>query len=470
MRHLTLFIAVILTTWPLHVVAADQPAEVVKKTFPLADIEDRIPCEFFDPDFPNGDSNYHSLVSASDGKLYFSIDTHNTDYACRFYSFDPGSETVREIARMDATLGEDARKQISQGKIHVPFYEHESKLYFATHIAFYQEGLPGYDAKEKPLYKGGHFMSYDLKTGHFEDLARILPDEGLINMIMDTKREVLYGLSWPSGLLLSYELKTGDLHSWGAVQGRGEWGHHPHEWDRVCRTLALEPNGNVYGSTMHGRIWRFEPERRPRPLSYIDGLDLSRVSFSQSARETLRGDFQHNWRVVEWNPVTESFFGIQWETAALFEFVPEKEYIHALCDFRHEAYKGMPRNPELGQLGFLLAPDNNTILYLINGPATSIEGRSDLQSGLYLLSYDIAKGTMKNHGLVIGKKDRRPFFAESLAIGADDRLYSVAWTEVVKPERRAAIAKARTFGPEETERVVYEVQLIQMPKWQKFAK
>lgn len=447
-----------------------QPAEVLKKTFPLAEINDRIPCAFFQPDFPNGDSNYHSLVSASDGKLYFSIDTHNTDYACRFYRFDPATEAIVEIAQLDAPLGEDARKEISQGKFHVPFYEHQGKLYFGTHLAFYQDGLPGYDAGGKSLYQGGHFMSYDLETGTFEDLARILPDEGLINVIMDTEREVLYGLSWPSALLLSYELKTGDLHSWGAVQGRGEWGHSPDEWDRVCRTFGLEPNGNLYGSTMDGRIWRFEPGVRPRPLKFIEGLNLSHVNFSQSAAETLKGDFQYNWRVLEWNPATKSFFGIIWETAALFEFVPEKNYIRALCDFRHEAYAGMPRNPEIGQLGFLLAPDNNTLLYLINGPATSIPDRPDVQSGLYLLSYDIAMGTMQNHGLVIGKDDRRPFFAESLAIGADDRLYSVAWTEVIEPTRRETVAEARAFGPEETGRMVYEVQLIQLPRWQNFAR
>ncbi|MBX3179205.1 MAG: hypothetical protein KF886_17765 [Candidatus Hydrogenedentes bacterium] len=446
------------------------PAVVEKHSVPLASVRDRIPCAFFQPDFLHGDSNYHSLVSASDGNLYFSIDTHNTDYACRFYRFDPKTETMTTIAAMDAPAGEDATREISQGKIHVPFYEHGGKLYFATHLSFYQDGLPGYDAGGKPLYQGGLFMSYDLASGDFETLARVLPDEGIITCLLDPKREVLYGLTWPSALLVSYDLKAGALHSWGAVQGRGEWGHHPEEWDRVCRTLALEPNGNLYGSTMDGRIWRFEPDKRPRPLSYIEGLDLKQLTFSQSAKETLKGNFQYNWRVVEWNPATESFFGVQWETTALFEFVPDQEYLRALCDFRHDAYKGMPRNPEISQLGFVLAPDNNTILYLANGPAVTVPGRPEVQSGLWLLTYDIAAGTMKNHGLVIGPEDRRPFFTESLVIGADERLYTVAWTEVIDPARRAQIGEARAFGPEETERMVYEIQLVRLPKWRKFAR
>ncbi|MCL4218179.1 MAG: hypothetical protein KJ052_14410, partial [Candidatus Hydrogenedentes bacterium] len=71
---------------------AEQPAEVKKKTVPLDNAGKQIRCQFFQPDFTIGDSNYHSLVAASDGNLYFSIDTHNIDYACRFYSFDPKTE------------------------------------------------------------------------------------------------------------------------------------------------------------------------------------------------------------------------------------------------------------------------------------------------------------------------------------------------------------------------------------------
>ena len=450
--------------------AADVPAIVEKKSIPLAEAGNRIPCDFFQPDFTLGDSNYHSLVAASNGKLYFSIDTHNTDYACRFYSFEPATETMTLIAAMDSAVGEDATREISQGKVHVPFVEHDGKLYFATHTSFYQDGLPGHDANGKPLYSGGRFMSYDLETGAFETLARIVPNEGIITFTMDPKREVLYGLSWPSALLVSFDLNSNELRCWGAVQGRGEWGHHPHEWDRVCRTFGLDDNGVLYGSTMGGHVWQFRPDDLPRPLAYIEGLDLSRATFSQSAEETLKGDFQHNWRVVEWNPKTNSFFGILWETTALFEFVPKHYYIRALADFRHELYQGMPRNPEISQLGFIITPDHDTILYLSHGPAPDIDGAPAVQSGLYLLSYDITKSTMKNHGLVIGRDNRRPFFAESLVIGSDERLYSVAWCEVIDPERRAAIAEARAFGPEETARMVYEVQLIRMPKYTRFTR
>ena len=163
----------------------------------------------------------------------------------------------------------------------------------------------------------------------------------------------------------------------------------------------------------------------------------------------------------------QSFWGILWETTALFEYIPKHEYIRSVADFRHEAYQGMPRNPEISQLGFFIAP-NNTIFYLAHGPAVVIEGRPEVQSGLYLLTYDIASGRMENHGPVIGPDNRRPFFAESLIIGPDDHLYSVTWVEVYEPERRAEIGKARASGPVETEKMVYEIMLSRLPKWQKF--
>ena len=78
--------------------------------------------------------------------------------------------------------------------------------------------------------------------------------------------------------------------------------------------------------------------------------------------------------------------------------------------------------------------------------------------------------TMRNHGLVIGPNRRRPFFAESLAIGPDDRLYSVAWVEVTDPDQRSTIIAARAYGPEETEGMVYEIQLLRLPAWQEFTR
>ena len=123
-------------------------------------------------------------------------------------------------------------------------------------------------------------MNYDIKNGQFTDLACIFDNEGIISMTMDKNNEILYGLTWPSGILVSYDIKSNDLRYWGAVQGRGEWGHHPWEWDRICRTLTIDPNGCVYGTTMDGLIWKYD-RGKVRRISYIEGGNLAEDRMSQ---------------------------------------------------------------------------------------------------------------------------------------------------------------------------------------------
>jgi len=399
---------------------------VVKKTsIAFESLGHYIEAELFDPRFREGESNYHTLIAASDGKIHFSVNSREPDRAARYYRFDPATKAITFVAEMDAALGEDAKTQVPQGKIHTPLIEHDGKVWFATMASPFEGGLPGTGNYGKLPFGGAHFVSYDLRTGEFTGLGKAIPCEGIITMNMDTKNEILYGLTWPSGLLVSYDIRGDELHTWGAVQGRGEWGHHPWEWDAICRTLAIDPDGNVYGSTMDGMIWHYD-RTQTRRVRYMEGLNLSRIRRVQSAEEELKGNFNHGWRVIRWNPNTKSFWGLHFETTTLFEFTPSANLIRAVAELRPKAYQGMPRNPEKSQLGFMIGP-RNTIFYLAHGPAVTVQGRPALQSNLYLLTYDIDKGILTDHGPIFSDDGRRVYFAESIAIGPDDHIYTVAW-------------------------------------------
>ncbi len=444
-------------------------ATVEKSTIPFESVDKWIEARIFEIDFPGADSNYNALTAASDGKIYVGMNTHNTSLSCRFYSVDPKTDEVKLVAKIADVLGEDPVKQLPQGKIHTPMYEHKGKLWFATHTSFYDGPLPGVNTEGRITYQGGHLMTYDLKTGEFEDLGKIFANEGIITLNLDRENEIMYGLTWPSGLFISYDITTKDLRYWGAVQQRGEWGQHPFEWDRICRTLGIDPEGYVYGSTMDGAVWRCDPSD-PRRVQTIEGLDLSRLPFSQSAEETLKGDFQNNWRVIEWNPLTKSFWGIHFECSTLFEFKPKENYIRALAELRPQAYQGMPRNPEISQLGFTIGP-KNTVFYLAHGPALEMKDRPEVQSNLYLLTYNIDTGQLTNHGPILSANKRRVYFSESIAIAPDNHIYTAAWVEVIDPDRIRELYAARKGGaPVETEALVYEMALVQLPTWQQFVK
>ena len=176
-----------------------------------ASAQQHIQVELFDPGYLAGDSNYHSLTAASDGVIYFTVNTHHR--ICRSSSFVLIRMTGRFelVADITEVLGEDAQAQIPHGKVHTPLVEHGGYLYFATHTSQYEGSLPDMSPDDgRAPYHGGHFMRYDLDSGEFEELAHLgLPNEGIITMAMDTAGGNLYGLTWPTGLLISYNFDQG---------------------------------------------------------------------------------------------------------------------------------------------------------------------------------------------------------------------------------------------------------------------
>jgi hypothetical protein len=425
-----------------------------------------IQVEVFDPGFLEGDCNYHSITPASNGLIYFTIGTHHADESARIYAFDPETDELVEIARMNAALGEDPMAVVPHGKIHTPLIEDEGYLYFTTHTSTYDGNLPDVvpDTGRAP-YPGGHFVRLDLETGIVESLARIpLQNEGLITLEMDTERNRLFALTWPSGILYTYDIGTGQLLQFGATQGRGEWGQLGQDWEFICRRLAIEPGGKVYGSTNEGRIWEFNWENQ-RPVKVLEGLSLDAIPPIQEPDFIITDEphyFWRNWRTIVWNPNTDSFWGIHGGSTQLFEFNPGTKSLRSVANLRVDGIPKTRRNPLRTQLGFMLGPDN-TLYYLAHGPAIERPGQRDPKANVYLLTHDIDSGTTTNHGPLLGPDGRRVFFTESIAMDDKGDLYSVAWVETLDPERMEAVQSARGDAlPDETRDVIYEIQLVRI--------
>lgn len=92
----------------------------------------RIQAQLFDPGYLQGDSNYHSITVASDGLIYFSINTHHPHSSARLYKFNPADETIELVGDITQVLGEDVNQQVRHGKIHTPLVEHDGYLYCAS--------------------------------------------------------------------------------------------------------------------------------------------------------------------------------------------------------------------------------------------------------------------------------------------------------------------------------------------------
>jgi len=289
-------------------------------------------------------------------------------------------------------------------------------------------------------------------------------------MALDPVQKTLYGLTWPTGLLISYNLEEGLLHNWGAVHDRGEWGPIGTEWDFICRRLGTDGDGTIYGSTNTGKIWRFERGAQ-RPVDFYAQLDLDAVPALQSETFKIEPEahyFWRNWRTIVWNEQTDSFWGLHGGSSQLFEFSPQAGTLRSVRTMIPDGLASGRRNAMRTQLGFMLGPQN-TLFYLAHGSPTEVADRRPVKASVHLLTYEIDTDTFKDHGPIVGPEGQRIFFTESIEIGADGRIYSLAWVETVDEDRMALVQRARGLAvPEETEDAVYEMQLVRLPQWDSF--
>ena len=202
----------------------------------------KLTATIMDSGFADAHDTYNGISCASDGRIYYVLSSEKVDLAAQMYSYDPTNSAVKHLGDLTEACGEKGSKAIAQGKSHVGFEEADGKLYFATHLGYYSiiggAEKPGIPPAGMKKYAGGHFLSYDLATGKYEDLAVAPRNEGIITFTMDTKRKRLYGLSWPTGHLLRYDLAKKEMKDLGPVSEEGEDGKGK-TFRTICRSSEI---------------------------------------------------------------------------------------------------------------------------------------------------------------------------------------------------------------------------------------
>ncbi|MDR3711470.1 MAG: hypothetical protein P4L51_01540 [Puia sp.] len=389
--------------------------------------------------FPIAHDTYNAISPASDGRIYYVLSSQSIDTGGKMYSFDPRTGKTKYCGDLTEACGEAGSKTIVQGKSHVHFVESAGKLYFATHLGYYSsvDGMekvgippPGY----KP-YPGGHLLSYDLKTGKFENLAIAPHQEGIITMNMDTQRGLIYGITWPTGYFFRYDLKTKVLQDLGPITGAGEAGMGS-QFRTVCRAIAIDPaDGSAYMTTSEGAILRYRPGQNAlEPLKETMKKDYFGLYDPSSP-----GHMGYNWRQIVWHPADHSFYGVHGNSGYLFRFDPKTAEISVLDRITSEPSKrsGMFDEFSYGYLGFALGPDQRTLYYLTGGPIYEngkwILGKDHTAMGeargledLHLVTYDIPTHAYRDRGAIYYGNGQRPLYVNSIAVGADGTVYTLA--------------------------------------------
>lgn len=369
--------------------------------------------------FAEGDDSYNGLTAASDGKIYYVLCSHQIDVGAQMYSYDPATGRVSHIADLTAAVGEKGHKTVPQGKVHVNFYEHDGKLYFATHLGYYRViggketvGVPppGYSP-----YPGGHFLSYDLATGKIDDLAKAPGGEGIITMTMDPRRGILYGLTWPSAHLLTYTLATKQLSDVGPTAGLGERGIGS-TYRVVCRAMVVDPYGAAVFSTSTGDIFRYGG--KSKGLEKLTAASLKRDILGQWNPEKA-SQMAYNWRQLVWDQADSVFYGTHGSSGYLFRFDPRSEQLDVIDRIASDKTRrgGLYDSFSYGYLGLAMGPDGHTLYYLTGTP---------LGEEIHFVTYDTRSGKHTDHGALALDDGSRPTWAQSIAVGPDKRVYVVS--------------------------------------------
>ncbi len=401
---------------------------------------EKLMARIFNSGFEQAHDTYNGLSAASDGRIYYVLSSELYNVAGRMYSYDPADGEIRFLGDLTEACGEKGMNAIAQGKSHVNFVEANGKLYFATHIGYYSiiDGMekPGVPPPGYKPYRGGHFLAYDMSSGRFEDLA-IAPDgQGILSMTMDTRRGRLYGITWPTGYFLRYDLASKELRNLGPVSADGENGRGV-RYRTLCRSLVVNPeDGSVYFSTGDGDIFRYRYESDS--IAKIEGEDLRKDYFGLYD-PTSAGHMGYNWRQTFWRPQEKVVYGVHGNSGYLFRFdphIPRVEVLERLTSLPSKR-SGMYDQFSYGYLGFALGPDGRTIHYLTGGPIyvegkrvkgkdSTAKGESKGLENLHLVTYDIPTGRYTDHGPIFFEDGRTPYYVNSIAIGKDGTVYTLS--------------------------------------------
>jgi hypothetical protein len=438
MKFLKIFSAVLFPAMMIQ--GCSQTVKPAAEADKVSTPDARINATIYNSGFEHAHDTYNGISSASDGKIYYVLCSQLMDVAGQMYSFDPKTSATEHLGDLTEICGEKGMKVVAQGKSHVNFVESGGKLYFATHLGYYsiidgmeKTGVPTGDYK---AYRGGHLLAYDMKTKTFEDLGTGPQSEGIITMNMDVSRGLIYGLSWPTGYLFRYDVAKKELKDLGPATGMGEGGK-AEAFRVVCRSIAIDPeNGSVYFTNAEGQIKCLKAGQDV--VETIEGEDMRKDYFGTYDIFTS-GSMAYNWRQVFWYAPEKKIYGVHGNSGYLFSFDPSATRMDVLERLTSIPSKltGMGDQFSYGYLGFKLGPDGKTIYYLTGGPiyvdGKRVKGATSTAKGeakgledLHLVTYDIPTGKYLDHGAVFYPDGQRPFYVNSIAIGDDGTVYTLA--------------------------------------------
>ena len=147
------------------------------------------------------ESGYFSLCEGLNGRVY--VGTAQYDFNAYLVEVDPRTKQQRIVIDTRRLTGSWASGYASQSKIHTRnFVGPSGKIYVGSKQGYRR--IPG-DSSE---YPGGYVMTYDPETDKAECLGMPYPKQGVIDVVADEKRGLLYVVTCEEQHYMVGDMKT----------------------------------------------------------------------------------------------------------------------------------------------------------------------------------------------------------------------------------------------------------------------
>ena len=113
----------------------------------------------------------------------------------------------------------------------------------------------------------GHLIAITIEiTGglSIKDLGIPIPGEGIFALTADAKGDVLYGISYPTGMFFTYSITTKSVKTFKDISPSrkdlrlfSEYLMNPEDY--LCKALMAGPNGQILGSALVNKLFSFDP-------------------------------------------------------------------------------------------------------------------------------------------------------------------------------------------------------------------
>lgn len=373
------------------------------------------------------DGFWAAIHAGKDGKVYIGLNTEGGGSA-QFYIYDPVTDKIRHRADLSEFLGEKGKAIQTHAKIHTKFCEDEQgRIYFAT-------GNMGAGPNEVDprTWKGGRWCRYDPAKDNLDDLGQILPGTGVYGLTIDKKRMRLYGTAH-NGHFVIFDIDKGVTIDKGRMHYNAR---------SVTRTIVIDDNGNVYGTYLLDRVFKYDIKTERL-------LDLSiQMPSNKEIFPRTHSIYKRYMRAGIWHSGHQRIYGVEGGTSILFSYDPfdgREGRMQKMAQLIPQNLSEMLIKSHYATLTFTKGLDDK-IYYLPIGPLESNQENSSIPFDRWagqaqLIVFDLISMTKTCFGPAFTEDGMRVIDmltgapSGGATIAPDGTIYMVVFVEENNPEK-----------------------------------